>query len=196
VNLSNPEDGSTPLSPDEVSDLIPSLSTKEELNEFERQNILVAYRWALDRKLLHRNDPTSEAYVRELHRRMFDETWKWAGGYRTTEKNIGIHPGQIRDALALLLGDLRYWLENGTYSADEISLRFHHRLVSIHPFPNGNGRHARLMADVLSSRQSNPVFTWGRGSLQQAGQIRAAYIRALQAADKQDIHPLLVFARS
>jgi Fic-DOC domain mobile mystery protein B len=196
VNLSNPEDGSTPLSPDEVSDLIPSLSTKEELNEFERQNILVAYRWALDRKLLHRNDPTSEAYVRELHRRMFDETWKWAGGYRMTEKNIGIHPGQIRDALALLLGDLRYWLENGTYSADEISLRFHHRLVSIHPFPNGNGRHARLMADVLSSRQSNPVFTWGRGSLQQAGQIRAAYIRALQAADKQDIHPLLVFARS
>jgi Fic-DOC domain mobile mystery protein B len=196
VNLSQPEDGSTPLSPDEIADLIPSLSTKEELNEFERQNILAAYRWALDRKHLQRNDPTSEPYVRALHRRMFDETWRWAGTYRTTEKNIGIHPGQIRDSLALLLGDVRYWLENRTYSADEIPVRFHHRLVSIHPFPNGNGRHARLMADVLNSRQSNPVFTWGRGSLQQPGEIRAAYIRALQAADNHDIHPLLVFARS
>lgn len=196
MNLSDTEDGSTPLSPEEIADLIPSLSTKEELNEFERQNILAAYQWALYRKHLRRNDPTSENYVRDLHRHMFDATWRWAGSYRTTEKNIGISPGQIRDSLALLLGDVRYWLEHQTYSPDEISIRFHHRLVSIHPFPNGNGRHARLMADVLISRQSGPVFTWGRGSLQRPGEIRAAYIRALQAADKHDIHPLLIFARS
>ncbi len=189
-------DGNTPLSPEEQDDLIPDLTTKEELNEWERENILEAYTWALDPRNLKRHDPFAEAYVRELHLRMFDQTWKWAGTYRTTEKNIGIPYYQIREALAALLGDTRYWMEHRTFEPDELAVRFHHRLVWIHPFANGNGRHARLMADVLAQRQGRPVFTWGGADIVRAGDFRRSYIEALRAADKNDIQPLLVFARS
>jgi Fic-DOC domain mobile mystery protein B len=122
-------DGNTPLSPEEQDDLIPDLTTKEELNEWERQNILEAYTWALEQRNLNRQDPFAEAYVREMHLRMFDQTWKWAGIYRTTEKNIGIPHYQIREALAVLLGDARYWVEHQTFEPDELAIRFHHRLV-------------------------------------------------------------------
>jgi len=189
-------DGNTPLSPEEQLDLIPDLTSKEELNEWERQNILEAYGWALDRRNLNRLDPLSESYVRQLHLRMFDQTWKWAGVYRATEKNIGIAPYQIRDSLAALLGDARYWLEHQTFAPDEIAVRFHHRMVWIHPFANGNGRHARLMADILVQRQGRPLFTWGSADIIRAGDFRRSYIDALRAADKNDIQPLLSFARS
>jgi Fic-DOC domain mobile mystery protein B len=189
-------DGNTPLSPDEQTDLIPNLATKEELNEFERANILVAYDWALGLRNLRRQDPLTEPYLRDLHHRMFDQTWKWAGLYRTTEKNPGIPHFQIREALAALLGDARYWLEHRTFPPDEIAIRFHHRLVSIHPFANGNGRHARLMADVLARMQNRPVFTWGGADIVQPGDFRRRYLDALRAADKNDIGPLLAFARS
>jgi Fic-DOC domain mobile mystery protein B len=189
-------DGNTPLSPDEQADLIPNLATKEELNEFERANILVAYDWALGPRKLRRQDPLTEPYLRDLHSRMFDQTWKWAGVYRTTEKNIGIPHFQIREALGALLGDARYWLEHQTFPLDESAIRFHHRLVSIHPFANGNGRHARLMADVLARTQDRPVFTWGGADIVRQGDFRRRYIDALQAADKNEIAPLLAFARS
>ena len=189
-------DGNTPLTPDEEADLIPNLGTRDELNEWERLNILEAYSWALDRKRLRRLDPLREPYVRDLHRRMFDQTWKWAGRYRSTERNLGIAPHLIRDALAGLLGDTRYWVEHGTYAPDEIAVRLHHRMVFIHSFANGNGRHARLMADVLAQRLDRPVFTWGSAELVRAGDFRARYIGALRAADGNDIQPLLWFARS
>ena len=190
------ESGNTPLSPEEQGDLIPDLSTKEELNEWERQNIIEAYAWVFERRNLRRNDPLTEPYVRELHRRMFDQTWKWAGAYRSTEKNIGIAHYQIREALAALLGDARYWLEHQTFPADEVAVRFHHRLVWIHPFANGNGRHARVMADILVQRQGRPIFTWGGASIVRAGEFRSRYIQALRAADAGDLRPILKFARS
>jgi Fic-DOC domain mobile mystery protein B len=196
MNLFETGDGNTPLSPEEQADLIPDLTNKEELNEWERQNILEAYSWALDPGRLHRLDPLTEPYVRELHLRMFDQTWKWAGIYRTTEKNIGIRHHQVRDSLAVLLGDTNYWTAKKTFEPDEIAIRFHHRLVSIHPFANGNGRHARLMADVIVQRQGQPVFTWGGKDIVQAGDFRRSYIDALRAADQNDIQPLLTFARS
>ena len=196
MSLFTTGDGNTPLSPEEQDDLIPDLSTKEELNEWERQNILEAYGWALDLKNLRLQDPLTEPYVRELHLRMFDQTWKWAGIYRSTEKNIGIPHYQIREALAALLGDARYWVEHQTFEADELAVRFHHRLVSIHPFANGNGRHSRLIADVLVQRQGRPVFTWGGADIVRAGDFRRSYIDALRAADKNNMQPLLTFARS
>lgn len=196
MTLFTPGDGNTPLSPEEQDDLIPDLTTKEELNEWERQNILEAYTWALEPRNLNRQEPFAEAYVRELHVRMFDQTWKWAGAYRTTEKNIGIPHYQIREAMAALLGDAHYWVGHQTYEADELAIRFHHRLVWIHPFANGNGRHARLMADVIVRKQGRPIFTWGGADIVRAGDFRRSYINALRAADKHDIRPLLVFARS
>ncbi|WP_213807094.1 mobile mystery protein B [Granulicella sp. dw_53] len=189
-------DGNTALSPEEQDDLIPDLTTKEELNEWERQNILEAYGWALNLRNLNRQDPFAEAYIRELHLRMFDQTWKWAGTYRITEKNIGIPHYQIREALAALLGDAHYWVEHQTFEPDELAIRFHHRLVSIHPFANGNGRHARLMADVVVKRLNRPIFTWGRADIVRVGDFRRVYIDALRAADKNDIQPLLSFSRS
>jgi Fic-DOC domain mobile mystery protein B len=189
-------DGNTPLSPDEQADLIPNLATKEELNQFERANILLAYDWALNPRNIRRQDPLTEPYLRDLHHRMFDETWKWAGLYRATEKNIGIPHFQIRESLGVLLGDARYWLEHQIFPADEIAVRFHHRLVSIHPFANGNGRHGRLMADVLAKKQNMPVFTWGGADIVQQGDFRRRYIDALRAADRNQIEPLLAFARS
>jgi len=192
----NPEDGATPLSAEEQDDLIPDLSTREELNEWERQNIVEAYAWAFERRNLHRNDPLTEPYVRELHHRMFDQTWKWAGVYRSTEKNIGIAHYQVRESLAALLGDVRYWLDHQTFPPDEVAVRFHHRLVWIHPFANGNGRHARIMADILVQRQLRPAFTWGGVSTVHPGELRSRYIQALRAADASDLRPILKFARS
>ena len=115
-------DGNTLLSPEEQDSLIPNLATKEELNEWERQNILEAYGWALDSRNLNRQDPFTEAYLRQLHLRMFDQTWKWAGTYRTTEKNIGIPHYQIREALPGLLGDARYWVEHQSFEAERTSV--------------------------------------------------------------------------
>jgi Fic-DOC domain mobile mystery protein B len=189
-------DGNTPLSPEELDELIPDLATREELNEWERQNVLDAYGWAFDPRKLHRQDGFAESYVRELHRRMFDQTWRWAGQYRSTEKNIGIPHYQIREALPALLGDVRYWVEHRTFEPDELAVRFHHHLVLIHPFANGNGRHARLMADVCLRRQGRPVFTWGGADMVRAADFRRRYIDALRAADRNDIQPLVVFARS
>jgi Fic-DOC domain mobile mystery protein B len=189
-------ESNTPLTPDEQNDLIPELSTKQELNEWERQNIIAARVWAFEARGFRRRDPLTESYVRELHRRMFDESWKWAGLYRATERNLGVPHYQIREMVAALLGDVRYWIAAGTYAADEIGVRFHHRLVSIHPFANGNGRHTRLIADVLMTTLRQPEFTWGSEEIVAEGEIRRRYIAALKAADRNDIGPLLAFARS
>lgn len=190
-----PTDPNTPLSPEELADLIPSLATKEELNEWERENILRAREWAVRDRTSAADVPT-DSYVWKLHKRMFDQTWKWAGEYRRTEKNIGIPVYQIREQLAALLGDVRYWIEHSTFPPDEIAVRFHHRLVVIHPFPNGNGRHARLIADILAMKLSRPTFTWGAADLVKPGEARASYLNAIRAADRGDIQPLIEFARS
>ncbi len=184
---------STPLTPDEQAGLIPDLTTRQELNEWERENILSARTWALGHT---RRDLLTQDYVRELHRRMFDQTWKWAGTFRRSEKNIGVPFYEIPERLENLLRDARYWVEHRTYPPDEIAVRLHHRLTFIHPFPNGNGRHARLTADVVAVKLGEPVFTWGRADLAGVGEIRDAYMRTLRVADAGETCPLLLFARS
>ena len=192
----SPSDGVTSIAPEEQGDLFPDLSNQQELNEWERENILIAVRWALDSRSFSLRDPLDESYVRELHRRMFDQTWKWAGMYRATEKNIGVAPHQIREELAKLLADVRYWMSNKSYAIDEIGARLHHKLVSIHPFPNGNGRHSRLMTDVVLKHRGVAPFTWGSADLMASGDVRERYIAALRAADAGDLTPLLAFVRT
>src|SRR5438552_8533367 len=126
---------------------------------------------------------------------MFDQTWKWAGQYLTCEKNLGVPWQQIPERLGVLCGDVLFWIERRTYPPDEIALRFHHRLVVIHPFPNGNGRHARLIADVLALKLGRPAFTWGATDLVRQGEARARYLDPLRTADKGDVQPLIQFAR-
>lgn len=186
--------GATPLDPDEAAGLIPShITTQGELNEWEQTNILEGLQWLRRQK---KKELLDEGFLRELHRRMFGQTWKWAGSFRQTDKNIGVDWRQIPVQLRHLLDDVKAQIEYASYPPDEIALRFHHRLVWIHPFANGNGRHARLAADFLIQKLGGPSFTWGGRSLVAAGDKRAAYLNALRAADGRDHHALMQFARS
>lgn len=202
INLDYPP-GATPLDADELASLIPGhITTQGELNEWEQLNIVQGENWA--RK--QRKEILNEGFLRQLHQQMFGETWKWAGGFRKSDKNIGVDWLKIGVELKKLLDDTHYQIEHASYPPDEIAVRFHHRLVLVHPFPNGNGRHARLMADLLVERLGQPRFTWGQRSLNtgslvdasliDATPVRQQYIAALQAADARDIAPLLAFARS
>ena len=190
--------GNTPLDADDIDGLIPSLATREELNDFEQTNITEANAWALNPRVLKNRDPLTEPYVRELHKRMFNHTWKWSGVYRQKDLILGVPHYEIRDQIPALLGNARYWIESRTLDVDEIAIRVHHRMVWIHPFRNGNGRHARLLADVIATKNGREQFTWGSRVLIQDGPARTEYIRCLKAADvnNDDIQGLLNFARS
>jgi Fic-DOC domain mobile mystery protein B len=185
--------GATLLTAEERDGLIPThVALRGELNELEQQNIADADSWAFARK----RNVLDEAFLRGLHRRMFNRVWRWAGQYRTTERNLGVASYRIQPELRQAIDDALYWSEHQTYAPDELAVRFHHRLVFVHPFPSGNGRWSRLAADVLIVRQSGFRFTWGSVSLQAAGDVRRAYIQALHAADNHDVAPLIDFARS
>jgi Fic-DOC domain mobile mystery protein B len=189
-----PDDAATPLTPEEKRDLIPAhIAGRDDLNEAEQKNIVRGQAWALRRR---RRDTLSEQFIKDLHKQMLGEVWRWAGQFRRSERNLGIPFYEIPAALRQLLEDTKVWIEYESYPPDEIAVRFHHRLVQIHPFANGNGRHSRLMADLLVMELGQERFSWGRANLQQAGDVRARYIAALKAADNHHIVPLLAFARS
>jgi Fic-DOC domain mobile mystery protein B len=186
--------GATPIDPDETAGLIPShITSQRELNEWEEVNILEATFWARSQR---NKDVLSLEFIRRVHLEMFNHTWKWAGQFRTTLKNIGVPPHRIQEDLVNLCADTKHWRANHTFPDVEIAVLFHHRLVSIHPFSNGNGRHARLMADLLMTRTGGSPFSWGRANLTAPGAVRRKYIAALQAADRHDTRPLLEFAQS
>ena len=193
-------DGNTPIRSEEAEHLIPKISTMGELNEYEALNILQGHDWAFHARTMKSRDPLEEPYVRDLHHHMFDNVWKWAGKYRTHELNIGCGPSEVLQKIPQLLGNVRYWLEHKTFPVDECLIRFHHQLVSrIHPFPNGNGRHARMIADVVAVKFGQPEFTWGVGEdLVAEGNARTRYLAALRALDanENDVKALLDFARS
>ena len=186
-------DGQTPLTEEENEQLIPAYITlRHELNEAEQANILEAEEWAFTRK----REVLSEKFLDNLHKRMLGRVWRWAGKHRQSNKNIGIDAYSIQTELRQLLDDCEFWISNNTYDVDEIAARFHHRLVLIHAYPNGNGRHARLATDLLLVPLDRVRFSWGRANLVEASKTRTEYIEALRAADNHDINPLVQFARS
>ncbi len=184
--------GATPIDPDEAGGLIPSITTQAELNEFELINIGEAVEWARKSRQA-KESILEEKILKSLHREMFGKTWKWAGKFRQTQKSIGIEAYRISAELHTLAADVEFWLANQTYPPEEIAARFHHRLVSIHPFPDGNGRHARLATDLFCEREGWPIPTWGASDLVATSDARARDIAALKAADAHDIQPLLTF---
>jgi len=187
--------GPTPVTPEEALELRISIQSREELNAFERENILEARAWALSPRTLRRDDLLTEGFMRDLHRRMFGRVWHWAGRFRTTERNMGRPVHALAMDVRSLLDDARYWRGHGTYPVVEASVRFHHRLVSVHPWVNGNGRHSRLMADILVSAQGGAPLSWGRSAdLVAPGDVRTQYMAALRAADAGDFGPILAFA--
>lgn len=187
------DEANTPLTEEErVQLLLTYITQRRELNEAELANISEATKWLSSR----RRKVLDDAFLRELHKRMFGKVWQWAGEYRTTPRNIGIDAYRIPTEMRQLIDDVRYHVETETYPPDEIAVRFSHRLVSIHPFPNGNGRHSRMVADRLAIQLGQKPFSWGRINLVDPSATRKAYITSLQAADRHDIEPLLSFARS
>jgi len=191
------KEGQTPLSEEDRRGLlIPSITTQRELNELEQKNISNAIKWTIVRKV-SLDKLLTETYLMQLHKRMFGEVWKWAGELRTKETNIGIEPHRIPLELRKLLEDTRYWIEHKVYKPVGIAIRFKHSLVSIHCFPNGNGRHSRLMADLIMEQVYNKrYFSWGGSNLVKANVLRKKYIAALRKADNGDFKDLMKFAES
>lgn len=189
--------GQTPIDEDEKDGLlIPTIVTRGELDEFEQKNIEETIRWLIGRKF-KADLVFTEQFVKVLHKKMYGNVWRWAGQFRKTDKNIGIDKWQIPVALRVLNDDVKFWIDTKTFPPDEIAIRYKHRIVSIHCFPNGNGRHSRLMADVIIEKIFGQVlFTWGSDNLVREGSSRTEYLKALRAADGGDYHPLLIFARS
>ena len=193
MNLDYPP-GATPLDPDEAAGLIPShIANHGQLNEWEMVNILDGEQWAFGRR---HPDLLESTFVCRLHRRMFGNTWRWAGKFRTTEKNIGVDPIRIQPDLHDLCEDVKTQLAYASYPLDEIAARFSHRLVAIHPFTNGNGRLSRTLADLLLVQHGAPRFAWGAGNLIADSEVRQRYLAALRAADGKDYAPLPAFVRS
>jgi len=186
------DENATPLAQAERDGLLPThITLRQELNELEQSNILEADQWAMQRK----RNVLDESFLLRLHKKMFGKVWRWAGVYRKTERNLGVVHWRIQTDLLQLIDDVQYWIHNETYDFDEIAVRFHHRLVVIHPFPNGNGRWSRLAADILVVNLGRARFSWGQHSLHKAGDVRRAYINALRAADNHDVAALVFFAR-
>ncbi|OIP96372.1 cell filamentation protein Fic [Candidatus Wirthbacteria bacterium CG2_30_54_11] len=187
--------GTTPLSPDETAGLkLTHISTQAELNRFEQDNIASALDWVQKRKP---KDILNELFIKLLHKKMFALVWKWAGSFRKGDQNLGISWSGIPVEIRKLCDDTSYQIEHKSYETDEIAVRFHHRLVQIHPFPNGNGRHSRLLTDIMLEYVfQRPIFTWCGAELRKADNPRKQYIAALKAADSGDIGPLLLFVRS
>ena len=193
----NHQEGQTVLDEDEKDGLkIKSISTQGELDEFEQLNIEKAVEWTIRKKFKEENILT-EIFIKDLHKRMYGEVWKWAGEFRKSNKNIGIDWTGISTSLKNLLDDTKYWIEFNTFSPEEIAIRFKHRIVSIHCFPNGNGRHSRLMADIIiESIFDEEIFSWNKSNMVKANEIRKEYISALKEADDGMIRSLIEFARN
>lgn len=189
--------GQTPLDAEEIEGLlIPTIATRGELDEFEQQNIEEAIEWVLSKTFKAENVFT-EKFICNLHKRMYGSVWAWAGKFRKTDKNLGIDKWQIPVAVKNLCDDALFWHKNKTYSPDEIAIRFKHRIVSIHCFSNGNGRHSRLMADIIINKLHNlPLFSWGTDNLGNQGNARDIYLKAVKEADKSSFDSLIEFARS
>ena len=190
--------GATPLDPNELGGLIPDyITTQGELNTLEMENIVVASNWALSKK---HTDFLNVTFCYDLHKRMFEQVWKWAGKQRQSNKNIGVSKEQIISQLKQLFDDTDYWIKHNSFGWNEIAARFHHRLVWVHAFVNGNGRHARLLTNILLRANGQEPFTWGNAThrelIDTESAVRKEYIAALREADNNSFDRLLKFATS
>jgi Fic-DOC domain mobile mystery protein B len=190
--------GATPLEDDELEGLIPDyVATRSDLNRAEADNIVSALPAA--HRLARAAGPTrilTNGFLMDLHRRMFCDVWKWAGTQRRRETNVGVDPSVIAVSTKQVFDDAIYWYNHETYASDVIAVRLHHRLVLVHPFPNGNGRCTRLIADLYLASIGEVSLRWGQASLEEGGRSRSTYIKSLQLADRGDYSAILAFARS
>lgn len=193
MDIFEADDNSTPLTAEEKDGLkLKWITLRSELNEAEARNIAQAQVWLMSNK---NKDICSDTFLRELHKKMFGDVLKWAGAYRTSERNIGVVPYQIPIKLMQLFDNVKFWIENKTYPNREIAVRLHHKLVQIHPFPNGNGRLSRLMADLVLEKLEGTKLYWGNTNLVNVSEVRSSYIAALRKADAGDYADLMEFTK-
>jgi Fic-DOC domain mobile mystery protein B len=192
------DDGTTPVDQQQIAGLkLPGISTKAELDAAEQSNIIAGVDWALRARAMKYPVLLSVTSILELHRRMFGDVYDWAGTMRQRETTIGVDPRQIGPLLHQLCENAKVWIEKETWSPVEIAVRTHHALVSIHVFPNGNGRHARLLVDILLSRYyKREPLPWGGANLSASGSAHDKYIAAMRQADAGNFRPLMDFATS
>ena len=188
--------GQTPINEEEKDGLkIKTIVNQTELDEFEQLNIEKAIAWTIQQKLTIKKI-LSAVFIKNLHKRMFGDVWRWAGNFRNSEKNLGVPWTQINIELHKLLDDTKFWITQKSYPPEEVAIRFKHRLVCIHCFPNGNGRHSRLMADLILEALTNQnAFNWSQNQMSQANNTRKKYIAALKIADQGNMDDLLQFAK-
>ena len=193
----NNKDGQTPLDEEETEGLkIKSITTQGELDEFEQLNIEKAVEWTIHANLKPERILT-EKFIKDLHTEMYGDVWKWAGRFRNSNKNIGIEWTQIGTELKTLIDDAKFWIDNKTFPPEEVSIRFKHRIVAIHCFPNGNGRHSRMIADIIMENVFGlDIFSWNKSNMVKADDTRKKYIVALRKADKGDLSELIKFANN
>jgi Fic-DOC domain mobile mystery protein B len=189
--------GATPLRPEDLRGLkLLHITTYAELNEAEAANIISGQEWALRARKSDLSSMLSDDYLQLLHEKMYGQVWKWAGTYRTHDTNIGSQYPMIRTDLREFFDDARSWTDHSTFDPQELAIRTHHRIVKVHPFPNGNGRHSRLIADLLLMRHFKiERLPWGGGTLGNEDPNRVEYIAALQEADRNNYAPLIAIAR-
>lgn len=190
-------DGQTPIDEEEKEGLlIETIATQGDLDEFEQLNIEEGLQWIFSKKF-RSQQVFCEKFICDLHKRMYGNVWAWAGVFRKTEKNLGVKSYLIPTQLKALCDDALFWIENDTYRPEKIAIRFKHRIVSIHCFPNGNGRHSRLMADIIIEKlYHKKPFSWGTTNLSKKGDARKSYLKAIKHADNNVFQPLLDFAQS
>jgi Fic-DOC domain mobile mystery protein B len=189
--------GATPLTAEDLEGLIPSfVATRADLNQVEYDNIRATLPWAVRQARRGPEVILGYGFMMALHKRMFSDVWRWAGTLRRRETNIGAPPGMVAPESQMRLDDALFWHNEAVFPPDELAARIHCRLVSVHPFPNGNGRCTRLMADLYLTAIGDEPFTWGSTDLDTDGSGRAAYITALvKAAETDDYADLIRFAR-
>jgi Fic-DOC domain mobile mystery protein B len=189
-------DGQTPLDPDEVEGLrLAFVSTRGDLDIAEGNNIASGMIWA-ESRVRRGIEIANQEFLSELHLQLFGKVWNWAGHYRRTERSIGIDPPQIPIELKQLFDDVAAWREFNSYPLDEQAARLYHRLTWIHPFPNGNGRTSRAMANLFLVSNGSEAFSWGGNLELGPHEIRARHLHAVRAADGHDLAPLLAFVRT
>lgn len=191
VHFDTPE-GATPIE-DAAGLLIEGVLTYAALNAVETENIIMAVNEHLRRRKRRGEFWLTEEYVRRVHHDMFDSVWEWAGRYRNAQLNIGVQASRVREEVGKVCQDAAYWdaQKENPMPVLERAVRLHHRLAWIHPFPNGNGRHARLLSDICLHVHHHKLPDWPSSALGGAGDVRGAYLAALKKADGGDFGPLI-----
>ncbi|MBT3984304.1 MAG: mobile mystery protein B [Bacteriovoracaceae bacterium] len=183
-------DGQTPVDESIRKDLIPDhINDMTELYESEIENIALGIEWAKTTKKNHRDYFT----WLEVHKHMFNDVWKFAGNTRKVELNNPdfLMPYEILPQLKDLQENLIFWLENKTFDDRELMARVHERLLTIHPFKDGNGRWARLLVNMICEKQNIEVPSWGK-EIKEDDKRRSIYISAVKKARKDDDYAHLI----